>query len=79
MSFFPLFHYEIIFYCAELFECVFNFKICWSIFIFLNINTNQASKEQDLNFIRSSYLFWELPWRGALEVNCQACNFTDVF
>ena len=27
-------------------------------FLFLNITTNQTSKEQDLNFIRSSHLFW---------------------
>ena len=45
-------------------------------FLFFNINTNQTSKEQDLNFIRSSQLFWQQPWRGVLEVNCQACNFT---
>ena len=27
--------------------------------IFLNINTDQTSKEQDLNFIKSSHLLWE--------------------
>ena len=60
-AFFSSFHYEIFFCCAELFECAFNFKFCWNIFIFLNNNTNQTSKEQDLNFIRSSHLFWEQP------------------
>ena len=35
--------------------------ICWNIFMFLNINTNQTSKEQDLNFIRSSHFFGEQP------------------
>ena len=58
---FPYIHYEIIFCCAELFECTFNFNFCQSIFIFLNINKNQTSKEQDLNFIRSSHVFWEQP------------------
>ena len=56
--FFRYFHYEIIFCCAELFECAFNFKFCQNIFIILNINTNQTSKEQDFNFIRSSLLFF---------------------
>ena len=53
-SFFPLFLLWIIFCCTEVLECAF-------IFIFLNINTNQTSKEHDLNFMRSSYLFWEQP------------------
>ena len=56
-TFFPYFHYEIIFCCAELFGCAFNFKFCLNIFIFLKTNTNQTSKEQeeqDLNFMRSS-------------------------
>ena len=37
------------FYKAELFICAVNFKVYFNIFIFLNINTNQASKEQYLN------------------------------
>ena len=69
-------HYEIIFYCAELFECAFIFKYSQTNFIFLNIKANQASKEQDLNFIRNSHLFWEQRQRGVLEVNFQASNFT---
>ena len=83
--FFPYFHYEIIFCCAELFECILNFKFCWNIFIFLNINTNQTSKEQDLNFIRSSHLFWEQPWRDLLEAYVRSklsglqLYFTGVF
>ena len=56
---FPYFHDESIVRCAELFECAFNCKFCQNIFIFLNINTNQIKKEQDLNFIRSIHLFWE--------------------
>ena len=31
-----------------------------------------------MNFIRISHLFWKQPWRAALEVNCQACNFTGI-
>ena len=59
--FFCYFHYEFIFYSTKLFECPFSFKFCWNIFIFFNINTNQTSEEQNLNFIRSSHLFWDLP------------------
>ena len=44
-------------------------------FTFLNINANQTSKEQDLNFIRINHLFWEQPQRDVLKVNCQAFNF----
>ena len=33
-AFFPYFHPEIIFCCAELFKCAFNFKLCLNIFIF---------------------------------------------
>ena len=40
--------------------------------------TLNFAKEQDLDFIRSSHLFWEQPQRGILEVNCQAGNFTGV-
>ena len=58
-NFFCYFHYEIIFYCVELFKCTFNFKFCLNIFVSLNVNTNQTSKEQDLNFIRRSHIFWE--------------------
>ena len=42
-------------------------QIRLNIFIFLNINTNQTSKEHDLNFIRSSHLFQEQPQRSLLE------------
>ena len=73
---FCYFHYEIIFYCVELFECTCNFKLCQNISIFLDINTNQTSKEQDLNFLRSNHLFSEQPQKEVVEVNCQAFNFT---
>ena len=79
--FFPLFfHYEIIFCCAELFECAFNFKFCWNIFIFLNINTNQTSKER-FEFYKKQPLILgaaveRCSWNVSLEVNGQACNFT---
>ena len=44
---------------------------------FLNINANQKSKEQDLNFIRSSHLCWE--HMDALEAFiCQTCNFMGI-
>ena len=46
--FFPYFYYEIIFCCTGLFECTFNFKFCQSIFIFLNINSNQTSSNKML-------------------------------
>ena len=48
-AFFPYFYHGIIFYSAELFDCAVNFKFYLNIFIFLNINTNQTSKEQYLN------------------------------
>ena len=48
-AFFPYFYHEIIFYSAELFVCAVNFKFYLNIFIFLNINTNQTSKEQYSN------------------------------
>ena len=64
-AFFSYLHYEIIFCCAELFKCVFNFKFCQKIFTFLNINRNQTSKEWDLNFIRSSHFFWEQRCSGS--------------
>ena len=77
---FSYFHNEIIFCCTELFECAFNFKFSWNIFIFLIINTNQTSKEQDLNFIESATYFGsrhrECPGSLCLEVNFQTCNFT---
>ena len=47
--FFTYFYHGIIFNSTELFECAVNFKFYLSIFIFLNINTNQTSKEQYLN------------------------------
>ena len=59
--------FQIIFCCAELFECAFHFKFCKNFFTFLNINTNNTSKEQDFNFIRSNHLFWEQPEKGVLE------------
>ena len=45
-AFFPYFYHGIIFYSAELFDCAVNFKFYMNIFIFLNINTSQRSKEQ---------------------------------
>ena len=51
-AFFPYFYHGIIFYSAELFDCAVNFKFYLNIFIFLNINTNQTSKE-----LRSSHYF----------------------
>ena len=48
-AFFPYFHHGIIFYSAELFDCAVNFKFYMNIFVFLNINTNQTSKQQYLN------------------------------
>ena len=47
--FFLIFTNEIIFYSAKLFVCAVNFKFYLIIFIFLNINTNQTSKDQYLN------------------------------
>ena len=38
-----------------------NFAGTVKTFILLSINTNQTSKEQDMNFIRSGHLFWEQP------------------
>ena len=34
---------------AELLDCAFSFKFYLNVFTFLNINTNQTSKEQYLN------------------------------
>ena len=48
-AFFPYFHHGIIFYSAELFDCAVNFKFYMNTFVFLNINTNQTSKQQYLN------------------------------
>ena len=45
---FPYFYLEIIFYSGEPFDYVVNFKFYLNIFIFLNLNTNQTSKEQYL-------------------------------
>ena len=47
--FFLDFYRGTIFYIAELFDCEVNFKFYLKIFIFLNINTNQTSKEQYSN------------------------------
>ena len=76
---FPCFYHEIVSYCAELVDCSFNFKFSENILIFsvfLNIDTNQTSKEQDLNFIRSRQLFCGQPERDVAEVKCQACKVT---
>ena len=48
-AFFPYFYHGVIFYSTELFDCAVNFKFYLNIFIFLNINTNQTSKEQYLS------------------------------
>ena len=45
---FIYFYLEIIFCSGELFDYVVNFKFYLNIFIFLNLNTNQTSKEQYL-------------------------------
>ena len=79
--FFPYFHYEIIFCCAELFEWAFNFKFCWNIFILLNINANLTSKGARFEFHKKQPL---ILWAAVescsrsiyLEVNFQTCNFT---
>ena len=47
-SIFPYFYHGIIFYGAELFDSAVNFKFYLNILIFLNINTNQTSKQQYL-------------------------------
>ena len=57
IAFFPYFYHEINFYSAELFDCVVNFQFYFNVFIFLNINTSQTSKEQrggTKRFCRSS-------------------------
>ena len=46
-AFFPCFYHGIIFSSAELFDCTVKFKFYLN--IFLNINTNQTSKEQYSN------------------------------
>ena len=74
--FFPYFYCEIIFYRTELWDCTLNIKFCWDVFIFLNININQTTKEQDLNCIRNSHLMWEQLYGGVLELKCQACALT---
>ena len=48
-NFFPL--------CTELFECAFNFTFCLNIFIFLNININQTSKEEEL-YKKQPFILW---------------------
>ena len=78
-AFSPYFHNEIIFCCTELFECAFNFKFLQNIFTFLNIDINQTSKEQDLNLIRSSHLFWEhrkVFWNHMSGSKLSGYNFT---
>ena len=42
---FPYFHHDIFSASAEPFDCAVNFKFYLNVFIFLNINTNQTSKE----------------------------------
>ena len=51
--FFPYFFH--ILYSFELFDCAVNFKFYLNIFIFLNMNTNQTSKEQYLNYKVATY------------------------
>ena len=70
--FFPYIHDEIIFCCAELFESAFNFKFCWNIFVFLNINTNLCKKHPLILGAAVERCCGSI----CLEVNCQACNFT---
>ena len=82
-SVFVLIFTELIFCYAELFECAFNFKFCWNIFIFLNINTNQTSKEKFECYKKQPLILGaaveRCSWNISLEVNGQACNFTGVF
>ena len=49
-AFSPYFYHGTIFCSAELFHCAANFKFYLNFFIFLNIITNQTSKEQYLNY-----------------------------
>ena len=79
--FFPYFHHDIIFFCAKLFECTFNFKFCWNIFIFLNINTNQTSKDQDLNYKKQSLILGAAIERCFRSVWCSGLQlyFRGVF
>ena len=58
MAFFPYFYHEIIFYSAELSDCAVNFKFYLNVFYIFKHNTNQISKEQCLNCVKSSDLFW---------------------
>ena len=71
--FFLIFTNEIIFYSAKLFVCAVNFKFYLIIFIFLNINTNQTSKDQYLNQEAVTYFgmsrtkrFWKYSVRPAI-------------
>ena len=64
--FFSYFYHEIIFSSAELFDCTVKFKFYLNILVFLNINTNHASKEQYLNWkwsvrLAISQVFYPLP------------------
>ena len=61
--FFLTFTDEIIFYSVELFICGVNFKFYLNIFIFLNKNTNQTSKEQYLNKEAATYFGINRPKR----------------
>ena len=74
--FFLIFTNEIIFYSAELFVCAVNFKFYLNIFTFLNIKTNGIKAA--IVELRSSHLFWDQPYKGILQVKCQACNFTGI-
>ena len=53
--FFPYFYHEIIFYSTELFDCAVNVKFYLNVFIILNVNTNQTSREQYLNEETATY------------------------
>ena len=86
MCFFSCLHHEIIFYSAELFDSAFNFKLSWNIFMFLNVITNQASKEQGFNFIRGCHLFREQPLEkvyrskvSGLQLYYKMNSFTGAF
>ena len=69
-AFFPYFYHGIIFYSAELFDCVVNFKLYLNIFMSLNINANQTSKEQYLSNEAAAYF--------GISRTKRFCNFTDV-
>ena len=70
---FPYFYHRIIFYRADLFDCAVNFKFHLNIFTFLK-HKHKSSIKGAIFELRSSHLFWDQPYKGVLEVKCQACG-----